>query len=377
MSRRVPMVEKDVAQYLRRGLVLHQRKIGARGSEKTQYIIMRPVIENGVISCLVEDEETREANSAPGIRYAIRAKDVDRTMLEEIAPGVRWLSSRAVDCIVDLGERIIDDPRRHLAPDAGLTRPAAFDRPAGERPSIPNQMAMIAGSDGARDAVRSLLDGQHLVRREIPVESKDGTSNRVFWRPMHPNGDPARPGSYEQDMVSLRYTDWSDRPYGFSQETIDSISSMLARVDFDFEDNRAGPAYALSSDADPDELAKISEWKPMEHHRDLLQRSFVIPLEREGGEEENEKPDRGLMSMQMRRRENIISMMEGSMIDHPSSLGPAPGMDEIAEALVDEILITRDEARGKKLLSSALRRALNARTSLGFWDRLWGVLSKK
>ena len=367
--------EKDVARHLARGLVLYERKISATGSTKTQYILMRPVIEDGLIIRLDEDAETTEANAAPGKKYGIRAKDVDATMLEEIAPGVYWFSSRALDRANRAGQSILSDPRRRLSPLAGLVRPEALDRPMSNIPLIADQLAEAQKSESASDALSCLLDGQHLVKREIEIDGKAGPSNRIYWRPMFPNGDPERPGSYEQNIVSTRYTEWAGRPYGFTQETVDSIATLLKRVDFDPDDPRAGPAYALNDQASREDIAKLIGWSPLELHKDILH-AAMLAIEEAEAESITLREDRGLLPQQLRRQQNIVSMMEGHMLDPVSSLGPAPGMDEVAHALVAEILTTRDEERSKRLVEAALKRALSARTSIGFWDRLWNFLGK-
>lgn len=324
-------VAARVLQALASGLVLHRRVVSAgRGIQAVklseQWLLLRPVVIDGIVTELREDDETDEANRIGRHHYGIRSKDVSRNLLRPMAPDVWWLGPSGAAAVLALGMDRARDLWAMIVPAALNHRPAFGSDAGGDvGAGIEPAAALSRPGRGARDALAALLEGLHLVDVIDPV---DGAERRT-WKPLRPVlDDDGAPIDYGVDHRVLRHTVNAGRR-GFTNATFASIAPLLELTDYQPHDVSLGHSYRLHPGR-AQAAADAIDWMPetIEH-----------PVERRAPP--SEPTDRERM---------IVDMLEGA----EGGLGRrAPTHAEVARALAHH---AGDVPRLTRLIEAALER---------------------
>lgn len=350
-------IARRVLNALAEGFVLHERRVrsgdGIEGRRiNTTWVVKRPVIEDGIISGLVEDDETGMINRVGRLRYGLRPADVDRRMLRVIAPDVHWLGPKGAERAIeekgtrpfDLWTRIRPCSVNHVPTTDGVP---GHDVGVGTDPKT--ALDRLSRGDGM-DAVAAMLEGLHLVDcaddRDLPRLRAD----RRTWRPMRPVIRDGRVVGYEVDARVARYTTNSGR-LGFSQTTFAAISPLLVEAGYDPRGSQCGHAYAIG-DQWAAQAAEMIGWTP--------EVDMVTPPAATIADEA-ESDDRASPSP---REQAILAMLEHKGFDDS---GEAPSYAEVAAAIARH---GGDGTRMAMLIESAMSqvaRAVKAKSVRGSW----------
>jgi hypothetical protein len=324
-------VAARVLNALASGLVLHRRVVSAgRGIQAVrlseQWLLLRPVVEDGIVTALREDEETDEANRIGRHHYGIRSRDVSRNLLRLMAPDVWWLGPSGAAAVLALGMDKARDLWALVAPAALNHRPTFGSDVGGDVGTGVEPATALAGPGrGARDALAALLEGLHLVDVIDPV---DGAERRT-WKPLRPVvDDDGATIDYGVDHRVLRHTVNAGRR-GFTNATFAAVAPLLELTDYQPRDVSLGHSYRLSpghAQAAADAIA----WMP---------ETIAHPSDRQAPP--SEPTDRERM---------IVDVLEGAEGD----LGRrAPSHAEVARAVSHH---AGDVPRLTRLIEAALER---------------------
>jgi hypothetical protein len=325
------------------GMVLLHRKVKAgTGIEARRlaqnWVAMRPVIIDGLVVELIEDEATDEVNKVGRLRYGLRPSDVDKRLLRAICPDVFWLGPRGAQKVIETGRVRPVDMWSQLRPSAVNHVPAHDGRPAtvlGVGSDATCALGKLSRGDG--QAIAALLEGLHLVDVADVVTAASGRSERRTWRPMRPAmGEGGVPVGYQKDARVARHTVNAGRT-GFSGATYAAISPLLVETGYDPRDGEMGHAYRLA-DEHVDAARNAIGW--------------VAEVDREtAGTRDGRGVTRAPVTPPTERQSAIMSMLEGR--DYVPT-GEAPTHEEVAEAIAMHGGTTE---RMAKLITEAMTRA--------------------
>lgn len=330
---------------LAQGMVLLERKVnGGTGIEARRlvqtWVAVRPVIANGIVTALVEDEGTAAVNRVGRLRYGLRPANIDKRLLRQICKDVHWLGPHGAQKVIESGSGRPVDLWSQLLPSAVNHIPAHDGRPAqtvgvGSDP----ERALKELSRGDGQAIAAMFEGLHLVDVAEVVSGQTSRSERRTWRPMRPvMGEDGVPTGYEVDPRVMRHTVNSGRN-GFSPATYAAISPLLVEAGYDPKDGDMGHAYRLSkrwADAARDAIG----WVP----------------ETGGDENEAEEPAASgdvepAPVAPTARQVAILDMLSGR--EHASE-GEPPTRLEVGEAIASH---GGDVGRMAELIAAAMARA--------------------
>ena len=337
------------------GMVLFNRKVtlgtGIEARKILQtWVLVRPVVIDGILRDLVENAETDAANKVGKFRYGLRPSDVRMRMLRQITTDVYWLGPHGAQHVVTTGRRKPIDMWSQLRPSTVNVMPG-FETDRGRtqefvrKPGTDPQAALKNLSKGDRHALAALLEGLHLVDAQEMVDAAGRRSERRTWRPLRPVMDEeGRPAAYEYDARVARHTVNAGRN-GFSPKTFAAISPLLVEAGYDPSGEEFGHAYRLADEwtnAAREAIGWVPETDAGEHEPQARSHKAVQAAD-EPSPEPNAAPSP--------REDAIVSMLEGRPFD---SDGVAPSYREVAAAIANHVA---DPARCAALIEAALSQA--------------------
>jgi len=331
---------------LAEGMVLLHRKVHAGTGIDARRLAqgwraVKPVIRDGIVMEIVEDESTDRVNRVGRLRYGLRPSDIEMRLLRPVCPDVHWLGPRGGQRLAELGGTKPIDLWSQLHPSSINHRPAYEGRPAetigvGSDP----HKALTSLTRGDREALAALLDGLHLVDVAGSVQSDAKRTERRIWKPMRPtSGEDGKPIGYDTGGRVARHTTNSNRN-GFSGTTFAAISPLLVEAGYDPQDPSTGHAYRLAEQWIVAAREAVG-WEPEDEGAGEARSDHPVPF----------TPPTG-------RQRAILSMLEGK---HYVAEGDPPTHAEVGEAIAQHGGTAGDMAQ---LIATAMTRAVaNAKGS--------------
>lgn len=374
-------IRRRIYQALACGNVLYNRKvstgIGISGNAVAQqWIITRPVIEDGIIVRLNEDDYTSQMNAIGRFKYGLRPTDINLEHLRAIGPDVYSLSKAGFEELkrynigdyVDIWDILIAAACNHV--------PAYNDQPSefiNTHADATRALEKI-GKGEARGAIHALLDGLHLVDVAEPYQTGSSTSYRRIWKPLQP-GYTEKDIDYSETPKVKRHTSMAGRN-GFSSKTFSTIAPLLVKTNYDPHKGKHGCSYQL--DGSKIEAAKLAtvwvdeaDLYPERGSEALqLQVTDIIESQRSPEDEppfisDDSQDSRGLQP-QSNREASILAMIEGRPFEKQ---GEPPSRQEIAHVIIK---FSRDNVHLANLIVSAMKlvdryNQIKAKDSKRWW----------
>lgn len=352
-----------VLECLSGGMVLLHHKvhagrgIGAKVAES--WILLKPVIVDGIIVRLKEDEDTAAANKVGRHVYGLRPSDIDRQALQSICPDVFWLGPVGAQRVAQRDWKRPGDLWTATRPSTINHVPSFRETEEGEigvgtDPLV--ALARLSKGDGA-GAIAALLDGLHLVDSAITVDVAGRRTEKRIWKPLRPAVDlDGMPIAYEADSRTIRHTTNAGRT-GFSPKTFAAVSPLLVEAGYDPRDGALGHSYRLSDDwiapardtigwvAETEEAQGLAEGAPTFLDEEplraqpTLRESAILDMVAGAVGDAGDLPSHGEVALTIARhvhgQRRLASMIEAAM-RHVAAAGP-DGRASRGETSADEV----------------------------------------